>query len=223
MRRRAAGSGRASLTVLLLFVPFLASAADPMPGLFTSKEDARNMDCRRLSQADAHELYPDRIPEPPTRTIAGTTRDVLACKRRFIRLGERPARDELILTSLRETTSDIARAAVAQDPAAASLTWHVDAFYPSMEVAAKIAVAARTELAERGARVSDRVPLLAAGDIALLWRLPPEESYAIACKRYFAEGSLKETDAFLGLMIVDPRETQLHGGVCLRGEWTWIR
>lgn len=205
----------------LLTVLLLAGGYDPLPGVFHTKEDAANMDCRRLTQAEAHELHPGEIPEPAGRTLAGTTTDVLTCRRRFVRLGDRPARDEVILTSLRETASDIVRAAVAQ--ADAPVTWHVDAFYPSMEVAAKIAVAARTELAERGHKVSDRVPLLAAGDIAYLSRLPPKEAYTAACSRYFAEGVLADGDALLGLVIVDPHETQLHGGVCVRGEWKWFR
>lgn len=212
----------ATLAAMLLSVPIFAGTYDPLPGVFHSKEEAANMDCRRISQQQAHELYPGQIPEPSGRSIAGTTTDVLTCRRRFIRLGERPARDELILTSLRETVSDIVRAGVAQANGE-KLIWHVDAFYPQIEVAAKISVAARTELVERGHKVSDRVPLLAAGDIAVLSRLPPKESYAIACKRYFAEGVLTNADAFLGVMIVDPRETQLHAGVCMRGEWKWFR
>lgn len=216
-----------AVTAMLLAVPLLAGGAyDPLPGLFRTKEDARNMDCRRLTQAAAHERYPGRIPEPAGRALAGSTSDVLACERRFVRLGERPARDEVILTSLRETAGEIVQGALAQDAGTASgseLTWHVDAFYPQMEVAAKIAVAARTELAERGHRVSDRVPLLAAGDIAVLSRLPPKEAYPAACSRYFAEGVLTDGDAFLGVMIVDPNETQLHGGLCVRGKWTWFR
>lgn len=205
-------------------LPVLAGGYDPLPGIFRTKEDAANMDCRRLSQTEAHALYPGEIPEPAGRTLAGSTTDVLACRRRFIRLGERLPRDEVLLTSLRETAGDIVQAALAQpDAVAGTLTWHVDAFYPSIEVAAKIAVAAKTELVERGHRVSDRVPLLAAGDIAVLSRLPPKEAYPAACSRYFAEGVLTDGDAFLGLMIIDPRETQLHGGVCVRGEWKWFR
>ena len=44
-----------------------------------------------------------------------------------------------------------------------------------------------------------------------------------ACARYRAHQSLGDSDAFLGLMIVDPRETTLHAGLCLRGEWRWLR
>lgn len=207
----------------LTFFALPALAGGPTDPIWRNREDARNLDCKRISQEEAHALYPDRVPEPASRTIAGDTRDVLACKRRYIRLGERPARDELILTSLRETTSDVARAAVAQLPEGKTATWHVDAFYPQMEVAAKLATATRVELAERGHRVSDRVPLLAAGDIAVLWKLPPKDAYPTACKRWRAEGALKDGDAFVGLMIVDPRESQVHAGVCLNGEWKWIR
>lgn len=220
----------------------LVVLAGPFHTIFRTKEDQRNMDCRRITQAEAHKKYPGLIPEPPPRVLAGTTREVMICGRRFVRLGQRRDRDEVILTRLRETTSDIVRAAIEQAEEAraeeakdsvthtpeeeaepAPLTWYVDAFYPSLEVSAKIAVAARTELAERGERVSDRVPLLAAGDIVVLSRLPPEESYAIACKRYFAENVLTDNDAFLGLMIVDARETQLHAGVCVGGQWRWFR
>ncbi|MGQ0505940.1 MAG: hypothetical protein ACT4TC_11560, partial [Myxococcaceae bacterium] len=101
--------------------------------------------------------------------------------------------------------------------------WHVDAFYPQTAVASKIAVAARTALVEHGQRVSDRVPVLAPGDIAVLSRLSPKEVYPLACKRFFAEGALEDGDAFLAVMIIDPRETQLHAGVCRFGQWKWLR
>lgn len=218
----------ASPPAMLLSLSLLAGGGyDPLAAIVHSKEEPRNLDCRRLGQAEAHELYPGLIPEPASRTLAGTTTDVLACRRRFVRLGERAPRDEVVLTSLRQTTSDIVQAAVAgasaEGSGAASLTWHVDAFYPSLEVASKIAVAARTELAERGHRVSDRAPLLAAADIAILSRMPPQEAYPAACRRYHAAGLLEKDDALLALMVVDPRETQLHAGLCRRGEWRWFR
>jgi hypothetical protein len=90
-------------------------------------------------------------------------------------------------------------------------------------VASKVAVAARTTLAERGAKVSDRVPVLAAGDIALLGRMPVHEAYKAACQRYASLKVMGDNDAFLGLMLVDAQEAQLHAGVCARGEWRWLR
>lgn len=138
-----------------------------------------------------------------------------------MRIGERPARDEVILSSLRQTVGDITQTASSLEEG--ELTWHVDAFYPQPAVAAKISVAARTELVEKGRKVSDRVPVLAAGDLAILWQLPPERAYPLACERYFAEGVLTERDVFLGLMIVDPRETGLHAGLCVKGEWKWLQ
>ena len=138
-----------------------------------------------------------------------------------MRIGERPARDEAILETLRKSTGDIVQAATAQ--AGSEKIWHVDAFYPQVDVATKIAVATRTELAERGKKVSDRVPVLTAGDIAVLSRMEPPKAYPVACARYFAEGVLGENDAFLAVMIVDPQETQLHAGLCIDGTWKWFR
>ena len=210
------------LLTSLLLVPMLAGGSwDPMPGVFTSKEDARNLDCTLMSEAAAHELYPGIIPEPEARTLAGTQENAMICRRRFMRIGERPAQDEAILETLRRSTADIVQAATAQMGTAK--IWHVDAFYPQTEVATKIAVATRTELAERGQKVSNRVPLLTGGDIAVLSHMEPAKAYPAACARYFAEGVLGEHDAFLAVMIVDPEETQLHAGLCTDGAWRWFR
>jgi hypothetical protein len=206
-----------------LLIPFylMEHATDPSPGFFQSKTAARNLDCTRLTQAQAHQLHPGQVPDVPARDLAGGSTDALVCATRIMNHGERPPRDEAILSTLRQTVGAITQlaGAVTTEP----VTWHVDAFYPQPAVAAKIAVAARTDLAERGLRVSDRVPLLAAGDVALLSTLAPREAYPLACARYHAHQSLGEGDAFLGLMIVDPRETTLHAGLCLRGEWRWLR
>jgi hypothetical protein len=209
------------LIMLLMPLPaFAGRAYDPSPGIFQSKEEARNLECTRLSQAEAHERFPGQVPEPPARETVAVT-DALVCTRRFLKIGERRARDEAILSSLRESVGDITQTASALEEG--ELTWHVDAFYPEPAVAAKISVAAKTDLVERGRKVSDRVPLLAAGDLAVLWKMPPSQAYPLACARYFAQGVLKERDVFLGVMIVDSRETQLHAGLCVRGEWRWLQ
>ena len=193
---------------------------DPAPGLWHGKAEARNLDCSRMSQQRAHELHPGEIPALPAR-LANQDTDALLCTRRIMRNGERPERDEVILSSLRQSVGEIVEVASALGPG--ELTWHVDAFYPQPEVAAKISVAARTELAEQGRRVSDKVPVLAAGDIAVLGRMAPQQAYPLACKRYFDQHALGENDAFLGIMLIDARETQLHAGLCLNGEWRWLR
>jgi hypothetical protein len=206
---------------LLFFLPFLAGrASDPSPGFFHSKEEARSVECVRMSQAEMNEREPARVPQAPPRG-ARTPSDVLVCKRRYLSPGERPARDEAILSTLRSEVSAIVQAASAQG--APSTVWHVDAFYPEPSVARKIAVAARTELAERGLKVSDRVPVLAAGDLSVLGHLAPKEQYPLACARAFAEGALSPPEAFLGVMIVDGREGQLHAGACRNGQWRWLR
>ena len=210
------------LTALLLSMPILAGGSwDPMPGVFTTREDARNLDCTVMTEAAARDLYPGLVPPPAGRTLAGTSRDAMICRRRFVRLGERPARDEVILATLRRTAGDIVQAASAQ--VSRPVTWHVDAFYPDVAVATKIAVATKTELAERGQRVSDRVPVLAAGDVAVLSRMEPTRAFPAACARYVAEGVVGKDDAFIAVVLVDPRETQLHAGLCVDGAWKWFR
>jgi len=193
---------------------------DPSAGFTQTKAQARNYDCHRMSQEEAHERYPGLVPEPPARGGNFGVKDALLCRRRLIEWGERGARDEVILTELGASVGDIVRLAGASAPE--QTTWYVDAFYPSPLVAQKISIAARVSLAERGQKVSDRVPVLAAGDIAVLARMPPWKSYGVACRRYFSEKVLTAGEAFLGIMILDEREEQLHAGVCVDGEWRWL-
>ena len=193
---------------------------DPSAVILTTKAEARNLECTRLSQLEAHDRFPSQVPDLASRG-AYITRDALVCSRRIVELGERPARDEAILTTLRESVSDVTRAASAA--AGSDVVWHVDAFYPRPEVAQKIAVAARVDLAERGLTVSDRVPVLSAGDIAVLVRTGADSAYTLACSRYFSEKALGGNDAFLGLMTLDRRETALHAGICVAGKWRWLQ
>lgn len=203
-----------------LLLVALCGCATIDPLVFKTKAERRNLDCYRLPEADAAARFPGQVPPPPGKEIAGATNDVLVCSKRYLETGERQARDEAILTSLSQQVTELTESAGALAPPGAR--WHVDAFYPSLPVAQKIAVAARTTLAERGLEVSDRVPLLAAGDVSVLAALHPTEAYPLGCARAFATEVLSGDDVFLGLMIVDPKETILHGGLCVRGEWRWL-
>jgi hypothetical protein len=205
------------LVVLLLC---FACTKDPSAGFVQTKAEARNYDCQRLSQSEAHERFPGAVPEVPPRGTFGLT-DALVCTRRVVDWGEREGRDDVILSSLGADVGEIIRLASAAAPQ--NTTWYVDSFYPQPQVAQKIAIAARVGLVERGQRVSDRVPVLAAGDIAVLARMPPHRAYGVACGRYFKEQVLRHGEAFLGVMIIDARESQLHAGLCLDGEWRWLQ
>lgn len=210
------------LIMMLMPLPIFADhVSDPAPGIWQSRQDARNLECTRMPQAQAHALYPGQVPEPAPRTSTLTAVDALVCERRELRIGERPARDEAILTALRRRVGEITELAGAQ--ASADTLWHVDAYYPEPRVASKISVAARVELAEHGHHVSDQVPLLAAGDLVVLRDFPAKDVYRIACKRYFDQKSLGPNEAFLGIMLLDARETQLHAGVCINGHWRWLK
>lgn len=211
------------LVLLLLTMPLVSEAIlDPATHLTERRRDARNLDCVRMTHAAAHELFRPRIPEPPARSSAPDA-DALVCRRRIMSAGERPPRDEAILSNLSRTVGEIAELASARGGQAGGITYLVETFYPDAEVGSKVSVAARTHLAERGQRVSDRVPLLAAGDLVVLGRLPPQEAYRLACARYFAQKSLGPDQALLAFMLVDGRETSLHAGLCKDGEWTWLR
>lgn len=208
------------LLLLLLPLPVIADlAADPVANVLQSKAEARSLECVRIPQTAAHARFPSEVPEPSPRANLPDA-DAMICTRMIMLEGERPARDEAILSTLGKDVGEIVEVAAATLP---DRTWHVESFYPDARVASKIAVAARTHLAERGRRVSDRVPLLAAGDLVVIGHLAPQDAYRTACARYHAEKSLGPGDAFLGLMLVDPRETALHAGICVDGEWKWLR
>ncbi|MDX2010323.1 MAG: hypothetical protein SFW67_09040 [Myxococcaceae bacterium] len=214
-------TGRGALVVLLALS---GCVLDPRflgdPVIFSNRAERRSIDCTRLSQLEAFERYPGQVPAPQARTVASEDPGVLTCASRYFAIDERPARDEAILSTLSEQVGALADQAGALYGREA--VWHVDAFYPSLPVAQKIAIAARTTLAERGLTVSNRVPTLAAGDVAVLATLPPAEVYPAACRRSFETRVLEGRDVFFGVMIVDAKETILHGGVCSEGTWRWL-
>ncbi len=209
---------RTAGVIMALLGGSCAGVFDPI--LFQSKTERRNMDCLRLSQEEGAERYPGQIPPKGGRALAGFQPDVMACSTRYLQPADRNARDEAILSTLSLQVTELVESAGALAPRSAR--WHVDAFYPSLAVAQKIAVTARTTLAERGFSVSDRVPTLAAGDVAVLASLPPSEAYRTACARSFETKVLGPDELFLGLMIVDARETRLHAGLCEGGVWRWL-
>ncbi len=195
-------------------------ASDPAPGVWHTRAESRQLACARLSQTEAHDREPGRVPEVPARQLPGVT-EALLCQPLYLPEGERPARDEAILSTLRHDVGELTQ--LASTLTEGDVTFHVDAFYPAPEIASKIAFAAKNELVEHGRVVSDRVPLLAAGDVSVLVHLPQARVYAAACTRYFAEHTLGEHDVFLGLMLLDERETHLHAGLCQAGQWRWVR
>ncbi len=197
------------------------SAGDPVMQGWKGRDEARQLDCERLSQAEAHERFPAEVPATALRSAALMDIDALVCRRRLLRYGERDDRDELVLSQLGVEVAGLTQQAMAL--AAPQTRWFVDAFYPQPQVAQKIANAARLSLAEAGQHVSSQAPLLAAADVAILRELTLADALPLACQRLSAEKTLGDHDAFLGVALVRPQETQLHAGVCLQGGWRWLR
>ncbi len=209
-------------TLIWFTLQNLTAADDPAPGVFKSKDSARRYECERLDVEAAHRQYPGQVAAPGPRGDY-VERSALVCSERLVRPGLRSDQDEAILYSLEEHTSELSQLATSLHPELESSTWLVEAYYPSTEVAAKLSFATKNALVAQGLRVSDRSPILGFDDIDVITRMPPFQAYPAACSRYFANGSLGEDDALLGLVLLDPRETLLHAGLCTGGSWTWLQ
>lgn len=213
------------LVLLLLLLPlpaWITLGNDPAPGIMQTKAESRNLDCRRISAPLAHQRHPGVVAEPSPRGSYIDSGAVI-CRGRVMQYGERGARDEVILSNLSASAEVLAQAASALEFVLPTDTWLVDSFYPEPTVAAKISFATKVSLVARGHRVSDRVPVLAAGDVLVLHRMPAMEAYPAACARYCAEGGLGDNEVLLAVALIDARETILHAGLCARGAWKWVR
>ena len=207
------------LVLVVLTLPY--PGTDPSVDAWKGRSALRHLDCDRVPQAQAHKLHPARVPEVAPRVETFLEYDALVCTRRLLPWGEHPARDELVLDDLSTSIAALVQPALALGDD--DTVWSIDAFYPDVGMQSRIANAARAELAQRGLRVSSSVPLLAAGDLLVLRGMDVPSAMQLACARFAAEGSMDEHDAFLGIALVDNRESALHAGVCRRGAWRWLR
>lgn len=199
---------------------------DPVNRAFFGRQKARQLDCERLSQAEAHQRYPGEVPPPHTRSSALMQIDALVCEHRVVADGTREPRDEVILQKLEEDVEELTGLAAAE--VGPGTRWVVDAYYPNPAIVRKIAIASRVALAERGLWVTDQPPRLTAGDVEVLRTLPMRDALPVACRRLFATralegGPLGDDVAFLSLALLHPMESQLHAGICRRGQFRWLR
>ena len=211
-----------TMLVALASASPLPFASDPAPGIAHSKTWSRNLECERLSTETGSQQYPGLIEiEGPRGDYI--ERSVVICRQRFVRFGLRPPRDEVILSSLEASVTDLASVAESTRPDLKDRVWVVQSYYPSPAVAAKISFAAKNALMRRGLSISDRAPSLAQTDLELITRLPPDSAYPAACRRYLEGGSMGEGDVLFAVVSRDPRETILHAGLCAGGQWTWLK
>ena len=209
--------------VLLYSLPSIVEEArDPMDGWFASAEAAQEMDCTALSTEQAMAIAPGEVPIPSARGDFFAQRAVI-CRERLMRRGTRRARDDALLSDLRRTGADLASLVDGLDPSLKGRLWLVQAFHPDPRVAYKIGFAVKNGLMARGVVVSDRAPTLTAGDLEVIGGYPAARAHAIACTRYAASGTLKAQHALLSVVLRDSRETPLHAGVCVDGQWRWLR
>ena len=196
-------------------------AHDPIQQAWLGREQTRQLECERISQAEAHKRFPAEVPATAMRTSTMMELDALVCARRVVPWGTLHPRDEVILSTLSTEVSAIVGGVAGAVPVGSRVV--VDVSYPSPQVAQKIAIATRQSLADAGHRVSNLAPLLAAGDVEVLSALTPAEALPVGCARLFAEETLTGTDAFVGVALLRDNETQLHAGLCQKGRWQWLR
>ncbi len=215
--------------LLFLLVNVLAYGdvfADPVHAAWLGRQEARELHCERLGQAEAHERYPGRVPAPNARSGALMEIDALECRHLVVAEGTRQPRDEAILQRLEADVDELV--GLASTVGDEETRWIVDAYYPSPPVVRKVANAARVSLAERGRWVSDAPPRLSAGDVEVLRTLPMREAIPVACRRLFESGALEgeqhgQNVAFLAVALLHPQESQLHAGTCRNGRFRWLR
>jgi hypothetical protein len=210
-----------TILLALVILPFVINVG-PAPGLFESKTDLRRLECERLSALEGASRYPGEVITSPPRGDF-IERSVLVCNERFLGPDVRPNRDEAVLSTLSAQAASTAARIDALSPELRARTWLVETHYESSQVAGKISFAAQTALGEKGLRVSDRTPVLAAGDVAVITRMEPAQAYPAACQRYFDNQSMGTGDALLAIVSRDPRETALHAGLCVDGQWSWLQ
>ncbi len=206
----------------LLAGAFLAAQPDPTPGLTKRKASSRQLECERMTVDESRRRRPGSVRELKERGD-GAERSVVVCTERLMRPGLRAARDEAILSTLDDRSSELAVAAMSGRPDLARRTWLVESYYPNAEVSPKLTFATKNALMEQGLSVSDRLVTLGVGDVEVITRMEPLQAYPAACQRYFDTGSLREGDALLAIVSRDRRETALHAGVCDNGTWSWLQ
>lgn len=206
--------------VLAFTIPFWG--ADPSPAVTRSKARSERLDCVPVGVDAERQARPGRIKEGRPRGDY-VDRTVFVCSERLMRPGLRHPRDAAILTDLDATIDDLATAAASVRPDLADRTWLVESFYPNPQMNPKIRFASQVALMRQGLAVSDRTPMLSAGDLEVILDLPPSQAYPTACARYARTGTLREGDALLAIVHRDPRETALHAAICADGQWMWVR
>lgn len=206
------------LYVLIFSLPSMIEAArDPINGLLPDYEALEELDCEALSTEGATRLKQGEVPQAERGDRL--ERRAVICRERLLPRRARRAQDDAILSTLRARADALASLTNTHP----ERTWLVDVHHPRPAVGQKIGFAVKNALLDRNRRVTDRAPTLAAGDIEVIGRLSHAKAWPLACMRYRAVGSLGDGDALLAVVLRDHRETLLHAGTCIDGQWRWLR
>lgn len=199
--------------------PILARTG-PAPTLARDRLALRAMECERLDLEAARRREPGRI-RPERERGDFIRRDALHCSTRLLPEGSRLPAAEAVLTRLHEHSQDWAARALRAEPRPAA-RYLVQANLDDPTLAEKVRVAALHALAEAGAPVADRRPLLQVDQLEAVAALGPDEGWPRLCALWSGNGELPPETALVVLHRRDPRETGLHLGLCREGAFRWL-
>ncbi len=177
--------------------------------------------CERLTVEASQRIRPGALKRRRPRGDYAE-RTAALCAEPVLPPGIRDERDEAVFEGLDGRMGEFVASVHSLRPDLHGRTWLVEVFYPGGQAAPKISFAAKNALMTQGLSVSDRVPVLAAVDVAVITRLEPDEAYPAACLRWATTGGLRPEDVLLAVITRDRRSTLLQAGLCDNGRWTWL-
>ena len=208
------------LLTLYIGVPlFLSGFLDPAPGVFRgSLRDASEYECVLLTGESARKRLLEDNRDGYARAEI-FNEDLFDCRSRVLSVADRPARVEAMLSKISLMMPELVNAARLTAPP--NTVWRVEVIHPDLEVAEKIAVAAKTNLVELREKVLDQSPEPTAIGIQRFQQAKIEDGLPLLC-REFAPGMTNQ-EKLLGIFQLNPAETQFHAGLCSNtGEWQWL-
>lgn len=238
------------LSTMLIYGDFVE---DPIHAGWIGRKHLQEQECERLSQSDAHNRFPASVPPPNARSAALFQVDALFCRHRVVENGARPARDEVILQRLQDDVGELTGLAAAESAPGTRFVVDAHYPDPEIvrkiAGASRIALVERgRQVSDRPPQLTagdvevlrtfamrDAIPVACrrlhqSGALAQHDGQPDEtavdEDMPNTREPAASEPDVEPIDddvAVLSIALLHPAESQLHAGLCHRGEFRWLR
>jgi hypothetical protein len=237
------------LSTMLIYGDFVD---DPIHAGWLGRQHLQEQECERISQSEAHTRYPASVPPTNARSAALFQIDALVCRHRVVENGARDARDEVILQRLQDDVGELSGLAAASSDEQTRFVVDAHYPNPEIvrkiAGASRIALAERgRRVSDRPPHLTagdvevlrtmpmrDAIPIACrslhrSGALLPQKKDAPKESAATESPADAAENDLAIRDAvdddvaLLSIALLHPHESQLHAGLCHRGQFRWLR